>query len=125
MWKLITEMDLDSGENYRGFRYQEVANGKVVRDFILPESVALNLMKDLIKSFPQVVEALIQEVNGEMAPEEPEEPQMPRYIPPTASAPPQEEVPSTPLHLPLSRQTEGHAFTLADLAPIERDAPQG
>lgn len=134
MWKLITEVDLTTGESHRGFRYQEIHENKVVDEFTIAEGVALELMKDLITHFPQVVESLIQRVNDEHGQQQPEpEPQVPppvqqTQVPPPQPTPPpapQEDV-HTPLNLSPPTEQPGQAFTLSDLAPsMEKDAPQG
>ena len=140
MWKLVTEVDISTGQGQKGFRYEEVSpDGTLMREFVIPEDVALLLMKELIQGFPSVVEGLINEVNAEtqvhqpppqqfaqqpqmvQPQDEPLTPQIPQRMPPPVQ---QAEVPSTPLELP-SRQGP---TTLSDLAPRvsgERDAPQG
>lgn len=136
MWKIRTEVDMATGQQQRWFHYQELDNeGEVLGEVTLPEHVALGLMKDLIRGFPEVVEVLIKEAKSESTysaevdralPEEDDEPLMPQVarsrMP--ASAPP-EEAPSTPLDL---NAPSGEGFKLSDLAPHgrgERDAPQG
>lgn len=136
MWKLVTELDMTTGVGQRAFQYREVVDGQIVAEYFLPEGAALLLMKDLIQGFPQIVEALIQEVNAEAAPQQPQPPMqqpltpqmpaMPQHVPPPMSM--QSEGPDTPLDLGGQRPVQGSTTTLADLAPRfsgERDAPQG
>lgn len=135
MWKIRTEVDLATGSTTRWFRYQEVSeDGICIGDeIVVPEAAALQLMKDMIRGFPQVVEILIKTVNDEDSPAAPpdnEELELPTraYIPPAASAADEEPI-RTPIRLSrVDAEAEEGSFTLADLAPRvrgERDAPQG
>ena len=135
-WRLRTEVDLSTGETIRFFIYSE--EEEVV--ILVPEGPALELVRELMKTYPDAIQAIANDLSEgyvEQPPDEPppQETYQPLYaeeeeeVQPVPQVPlikgrirrpEQEDVEDTPLRIP-SQQV-----TLQSLAPkSEREAPQG
>jgi hypothetical protein len=142
-WKLRTETDLSTGQSFRTFICFD-EEGQMTG--AVGEGDGLELVKELLKTYPQAIEVLLQEIDKEQVveaqqppptpppqpqPQQPyqqlyqeESPEIPRA--PMAQTPShlmeeEEDVEDTPLRIPGDRP-----ITLQSMAPkIGRDVPQG
>lgn len=75
-WKLRIETDMENGEASRFFSHMDTG-------LAVPEDLALLLVKQIIKNFPEAIDALVTELNEEVdAP--PAQSPPPVYSPPVA-----------------------------------------
>jgi len=137
-WRLRTEVDLSTGEEVRLFVFTDEEGNALSA---VPEGPALELVRELMKTYPDAIQGLLAQINTEQgqpaapppsqpAPYEPlyaeeeeeEAPRVPRT--PIIRQPQQtieDDVEDTPLRIPSDQP-----ITLQNLAPKgEPEAPQG
>jgi len=120
-WRLRTDIDMETGDQFRYFHYKGEDGEAMVR-----EDLALVLVKQIIKNFPEAVDGLVAELNREQGyvqqqqvPQPPQPTQQPQR-PPQYQQPPAQDYP--PPQPPPQPQPQPTALTQA-LMEEEEQAP--